>query len=297
MSKVGSFFKSILPLLVVLLLTLAVTIPMEIVYIIRNMDQTGGGFESIMQMVLSASSDTAFLQTTNLIYGIIALIIFTIWYQKVFVAPFRNKKKKPYPTGFSFHTIMAILFLAIGLQFVTTLVVNIVSGLRPEWMDSYTKLIETAGYADASTILIIYSVILAPIVEEIVFRGLTFRYARYALPFWLANIWQALLFGVMHMNLMQGIYAFVIGLFLGFICHRGRGIKYSIPVHIVFNIIGTMYSGLIDFATGLNFYLTIGAGIALTIFAVWLFYTDFIPAKVPRREPDEPIRRMPEYDD
>ncbi len=296
MQKVGSFFKSILPFLVVLLLTLIATIPMEIIYIIRHMDSLGGGITGIMEAAVAASSDTFFTQTSNFIYGILALIVFTFWYQRVFVMPFSGRKKKNYPTGFSFHTVLAIFFLGFGLQYVTNLVVRIVSSLQPGWMESYEKLLDTAGYAEPSVILILYSVILAPIVEEIVFRGLVFRYARYALPFWFANIWQAFLFGLVHMNMVQGIYAFVMGLFLGFVCHRGRGIKYSIPAHIIFNVIGTLYSDLIDFTVGLNLYLATGAGVALTIFAVWLFYTDFRPVKTRRpRTPEEDDDRFRQH--
>ena len=59
--------------------------------------------------------------------------------------------------------------------------------------------------------LAVYTIILAPVGEELVFRGLTYRFARKALPFWGANILQAALFGVMHLNLFQGLYAFFLG--------------------------------------------------------------------------------------
>jgi hypothetical protein len=42
------------------------------------------------------------------------------------------------------------------------------------------------------------------------------------MPFWVANILQAVLFGIYHMNPLQGIYAFFIGLFLGYVCHKGE---------------------------------------------------------------------------
>ena len=77
------------------------------------------------------------------------------------------------------------------------------------------------------------------------------------------------------MNVLQGVYAFTVGLVLGFICHRGRGIKYGILLHILFNLVGVFYSGLIELTTALSYSLFIGIGLALTAFALWLFYTDF----------------------
>lgn len=273
MKKTGNFFKSIVPFLIVIVLQLAVTIPMMIIYGIKNMAESGG-LDTLFTSLMSAQADPDFTQAVNLIYGIAALILFGLWYQNVFVKPFR-KRRRNYPTGFSFHTIAAIIFLAVGLQYVSALVVHGIAVFRPEWIVQYNAMMETAGYSDASAILILYSVIIAPVAEELIFRGLTFRYARHAMPFWAANIWQALLFGVMHMNLVQGIYAFTIGLFFGWICHRGRGIKYSIPLHIAFNILGCFYSDLISLTTTLSFPVFAGIGIALTIFGMWLFYTDF----------------------
>lgn len=283
MRKVGYFFRSIVPFLIALALMFAVTVAMEAVYILQYVRENGGFAGSAFADALSAAaSNTSLTQIVNFVYGIGALIVFIIWYQIVFVRPFRHAKKEG-PRGFSFHTIMAILCLAIGLQYVTNLVVNITVSIRPDWLEAYNTLMDTAGYSDASLFLIIYSVILAPILEETLFRGLVFRYARYALPFWLANVWQALLFGVMHMNMLQGVYAFVMGLVLGFVCHRGRGIKYSIPLHILFNAAGLYFSDLFEITMSLSYSISMGIGIALTAFGLWLFYTDFTPAQ-PQKE-------------
>ncbi len=284
MNKIGNFFKSILPCLILILLQVIVIIPMEIIYTLQNI--SGGGFDvnEVIALIMNSTSDASFNQMTNLVYGCLAVLIFGIWYSRIFVRPFRGRRSPNHPRGFSFHTIVAVFFLGIGLQYVTTLVVSVTAALRPDWLATYNSLMRSAGYDDVTLLLALYSVVLAPLAEELVFRGLIFRYARHALPFWLANIWQALLFGLIHGNFIQGIYAFVLGLILGFICHRGRGIKYSIPVHIVFNIAGVWYSDLIELTTALNYNVAIGAGLALTAFALWLFYTDFTPAERTRGE-------------
>ncbi len=254
MRRIADFFRSILPILVVIVLQL-------ILGVIEN-------FFSVDA------------QTVNVIYGLVAFVIFWIWYRRSFVKPSRGHRSSDHPRGFSFHTIVAILFLGIGMQYVTRLVADVTACFRPNWAESYNAMVESAGYANPTLAVILYSIFLAPIVEELVFRGLTMRYARRAgIPFVLANIWQALLFGLLHGNWMQGIYAFVMGLFLGFVAHRGRGIKYSIPVHMVFNIMGLFFSGFIELTVGLNYYIAIACGLALTIFATWLFYTDFRPKK------------------
>jgi membrane protease YdiL (CAAX protease family) len=65
------------------------------------------------------------------------------------------------------------------------------------------------------------------------------RLARKAFPFWVANFMQAFLFGVFHMNPLQGCYAFTLGLVLGYVCERGGSIYYAILFHFLFNLWGT----------------------------------------------------------
>jgi hypothetical protein len=87
--------------------------------------------------------------------------------------------------------------------------------------------------------------VLAPIGEELMFRGVTMRQARKAVPFWAANLLQAFLFGVFHLNWIQGIYAFALGLVLGVVCEKGGSIYYSLLFHILFNFWGTVIGELL----------------------------------------------------
>ncbi len=207
MNRIVSFFKSILPCLLMLILQAAVVIPVGILFVLLNIGDTGFTLSSIPDLLTGSVSDTGFSQASNLIYGLLAVLIFGLWYRRAFVRPFRHKKRKDRPTGFSFHTVMAILFLAIGLQYVTILVVNCTSVLRPDWLTAYNALMENAGYNDLTPLLILYSVLLAPVAEELIFRGLVFRFARYAFPFWVANVCQAVLFGRVPRTFIQGFSA------------------------------------------------------------------------------------------
>ena len=50
--------------------------------------------------------------------------------------------------------------------------------LRPDLITAYHAQMSSQGYDELSLLLLLYSVILAPVIEETVFRGLVFRYAR-----------------------------------------------------------------------------------------------------------------------
>ena len=109
---------------------------------------------------------------------------------------------------------------------------------------------ESAGLDEKIGItMFFYSVLLAPVSEELIFRGVTLRQAKKTLPFWAANIFQAVLFGAFHMNMIQGIYAFCLGLLLGYICEKSGSIYNSIFLHFLFNLFGTVLSGLLTIGT------------------------------------------------
>lgn len=53
--------------------------------------------------------------------------------------------------------------------------------------------------------------------------------------FWVANVVQALLFGLMHGNIVQGLYTFATGLVLGFLYWRLGDLRYPILLHFGLN--------------------------------------------------------------
>lgn len=186
--------------------------------------------------LLTLASDMDFNTIAMIIFSFCCIVVFGIWYRKRCGGTFRiNAKKEIHPLE-----IAGIVLLIPGTQYLSALVSGVISVVFPSWLEMYEELLETAGLStDISLIMFVYSVLLAPISEELIFRGVTLRIAQRAFPFWIANIIQAALFGVFHMNPLQGCYTFVIGLVLGYICHRGGSIYHVIFFHFLFNLWGT----------------------------------------------------------
>ncbi len=115
-----------------------------------------------------------------------------------------------------------------GTQYLTTYIMSFVASLFPHWMDAYESLLEMAGLDDQISILmVICSVIFAPFCEELVFRGVTMHQAKKC-AFLGSQSAAGAAFGIFHMNMIQGIYAFCLGLVLGYVCNRGGSIYYSL---------------------------------------------------------------------
>lgn len=273
MNRIGYFFKSLLPFILFILLQLVATVALMVVFGIYHFAKANDGGD-ILTYLTGLPTDAFFQQVLSIAFALLIFWVFSIWYRRVFIRPLRSKPRK-YWAGFSVQLIFAMIFLAFGMQYVARLVSGIAGDFFPSWMFSYTNLMDQSGFSNPTGLTYLYIILLAPIAEELTFRGLTYRFARKALPFWGANILQALLFGVIHMNMIQGIYAFVLGLFLGWVCKNGHGIKYSILLHIIFNILGSVFSNFFEVTLGLNdkaFYI---AGIVLTVFGLILIKREF----------------------
>ena len=104
--------------------------------------------------------------------------------------------------------------------------------------------------------------IMVPFAEEIVCRGAIQRVLQNALSErnrWIAIVVSALIFGIIHLNLAQGLHAFLIGLLLGWLYSKTGSILPGFVFHwvnntvayLMFNLMPQMNDGkLIDFFHG-----------------------------------------------
>lgn len=162
-----------------------------------------------------------------------------------------------------------VTLLGFGLQFLTSFIMFVIMYLLPAAMDEYRSLVEGSGLVDYGFMWFYATVVLPPLVEEIGFRGLGLTYLRRAgVPFAVANVLQAVAFGIFHMNITQGIYTGILGLFMGYAAHRSGSIVPVMLLHAVYNFMGTLGSdALYTVAPWLPFWLEVAIGAILTIVA------------------------------
>lgn len=148
--------------------------------------------------------------------------------------------------GVDHRHFVAAALMGYGMQIVTTLIMVLVNVLLPSVMEEYNTLVDGSGITTYGLMWVISTLVLPPLEEEAGFRGLGLTYLeRAGVPFAVANIVQALAFGIFHMNLTQGIYTFVLGLALGYVTHRSGSIAPAMLMHLVYNLMGTLGSDLI----------------------------------------------------
>ena len=103
---------------------------------------------------------------------------------------------------------------------------------------------------------VIKTVIIAPISEEVIFREWIYNFLKKRTKFY--NIIQAFLFGLFHFLLVQSIYAFISGIFLGNIKRKTESLETVIFCHSFYNLLGSLYVKIIYYylvASGVKIFL------------------------------------------
>lgn len=233
MKKFGRILFCFVPFLLAYAIQILVSIPVTGIVFLNAVIKApaGTGFWKMYMDFAYSLMDQSFTSLVSLLYSIAVVIVFGFWYQKRFHA----LDVKSIPSHFNPMILLGLLLLVPGLQYVTSYVTVATSAIHPQWLETYQKLVETAGLTDVSLLMGLYAIVIGPICEELIYRGVILSYAEKEMPFFLANFFQALLFGIYHMNVIQGVYAFVIGLFLGYICHKTKSIFPTMLLHICFN--------------------------------------------------------------
>ena len=197
----------------------------------RTMD-TGAVQEGI-QYAMGLLTKGWMMILITLLCDMVLMAGFGTWYY------FRERQypfRPNYKSAFSLKNIGYIIVMGVLGQYASNLIATLTGVLIPSAMDSYEDLAQNFDLSTASPVLMILAVcIVGPIAEELVFRGMIFGKLRRAFSFWPAAIISGIMFGVFHMNIMQGVYASVLGVLLAYVYEKTQTIFGSIFFHIVFN--------------------------------------------------------------
>lgn len=71
-----------------------------------------------------------------------------------------------------------------------------------------------------------------------------------SMKFWVINCIQALAFGIIHGNLVQGTYAFFLGLVLGYVYQKYHNIWMCMLLHAVINLSSQFADWFFELVTG-----------------------------------------------
>lgn len=158
------------------------------------------------------------------------LVMFGLWFWLMFC---RKKQTGDWRQVLKPQRLIGIVCCGIAMQITLSMALTVILPLMPKIFESYSAVMNALG--SESVWMILCVCILAPIGEELIFRGLTLRIMKKAVPIWVVIIVQAFLFGLYHMNLVQGVYAFLLGLLFGYVAYRYGSVVPGILLHMAVN--------------------------------------------------------------
>ncbi len=230
-----------------------------------------------MAYTSGADLETVYMQMSMAATGVMDLILFGIM---VLMARRDEAKRRFYhaeeriliPNRFGVRETVVLLCAVETVSYLSSLI----SSLLIPMSDTYEALMESMNAVPAWISFILVAFI-APLSEEMIFRGVIYRRARDYCNVYMAAALSGILFGIFHGNLSQGVPAAVLGfVFCLFYEHYGT-IKANILCHILINIFGS-----ISILTDNEIVLTILGLIMLTIAGAGFYCIYYIFKKEPK---------------
>lgn len=165
-------------------------------------------------------------------------------------------------TDFKKSTVVKAFFACIALMYMGNIVGTIINSVVARFAGGSGANVMSnliTGSSIAQNIIVV--VIMAPIVEEFLFRKwLVDRLAKYGQG--VAIMVSALAFGFYHGNIIQFVYATLLGIVLAYVYIKSGKIRYTIILHMLVNFWGSIvpmvamkvsnYTQLIELASGEN---------------------------------------------
>lgn len=95
-----------------------------------------------------------------------------------------------------------------------------------------------AASFDADTVVsFVVSVVLTPICEELIFRGIAFRELRRCAPFPVAAAISSMMFALVHPSVISASAAFIAGIVLSYMYEKSASFAVTVTVHASFNAV------------------------------------------------------------
>lgn len=241
----GSFFALLLPLFFIFLhLMLQSFVALTLAH--HGLDGDQSLFSALAdphssQGLQEALAQPDLMAKTSLVTGLILLPILTlfIWRRsKPNPQIFLHKKTNTQAVG----RALLLSFSAQGMAYVWLMLLDLLArqfdfiSLR---LEHYVEVMETLGGQTVAPLLLISSsALMVPLVEELIYRAISMGEYSRVFSRKTTLITQAFIFGLVHGNLVQAVYAFILGLVIGYIYWDSENFYLAFLAHAFFNFLG-----------------------------------------------------------
>lgn len=201
--------------------------------------------------------------------GISVLFMFLLRKKELFTCDLKVSRKK---MQWKYFGIFLACFMAPQLLFIG--LGNVVESSLNYFGYTIMNAMESASAGSNSIAMFLYASLLGPISEEIIFRGAILRILEKQGRVF-AIIVSAVLFGLFHGNILQGIFATCVGIVLGYVAME-YSIKWAMLLHIINNFVfGDLLlfltKGMSETQQNIIYYIIIGAFTIVAVISVFVY--------------------------
>lgn len=144
--------------------------------------------------------------------------------------------------GASFKIAVPLFFMLLPVIWIATLLwSNVLSGLQQAGMveefapQQLVTLFQSGGDWAAMFLLMLMAVIVAPVVEELIFRGCIYRFLKSQINRFSAQLVSGTVFAVLHANVLSFVPLVVVGIVLARVYEKTGSMAVAIWFHAFFN--------------------------------------------------------------
>lgn len=235
-NKVKNVLFTVWVLIAFLLIQVGGSLPIIITKAVSALMAAGGDMNLYIETYTASLAEIGTL--AEVVSTVVSLVAAFIWFM-VGYRKFYSPEEKAEGRKFVKNPLTIVMMITgtLAIYSFDVLLASLTAALSPASEEFYSTMMDIA-LGGSPVLAWITLAILAPINEELIFRGIILRKSSKAftkvLPIILV---QAILFGIMHLNPIQSIYAMVIGLFLGYIAYKSKSVIPSILLHALNNIV------------------------------------------------------------
>lgn len=232
----------VLPLLIYILVSQAVVLGGKQAAIYFTQKEFARDNHEIEQEAFLEKANSWLLEkssTINLVNGVCNLLILYFFFYQKYNQEIKEKRmqagiRRPKRRWYLFCILAgAACSLALNNWIAISGITRVIT--------TYEKVSEHI-YSGNILIMSIHIIIVAACMEEILFRGLVYRQLKEQIGTAAGGVLSALLFGILHGNFVQGLYAFLIGLLLVFVYEKYQSMAAPLLVHMAANTVSVLAS-------------------------------------------------------
>ncbi|MBE6155315.1 MAG: CPBP family intramembrane metalloprotease [Firmicutes bacterium] len=230
-------------------------------------------FMAVITYLLAMYFSLIFINTSK--YFLVSIMPFTIALVVLVSGTLVNFdfKKGLKINKFEFSKFCYSLMMYIAVYIIANFIIQFVAIIFPSVVKDYS-VFESFLSFDNLLMSVLVVAVLPAISEEILFRGVIFNSFQKKFGSVIAIICSALIFGIYHLNWLQSIFAFILGLMLAYTYIKTKSLVVPMILHFLNNLLAVLssYYEIIYFSVSIPSLITIVIfAFGLLILSIYLF--------------------------